>query len=51
MNTNVPWTRMNTTNQSNPKKWTVLARWRLNGTPSQPSLLAIAGLCIKPVPI
>ena len=51
MNTNVPWTRMKNTNHKSPKKWTVLARCRLNGRPSQPSLFAIAGLCIKPVPI
>ena len=42
---------MKNTNHKSPKKWTVLARSRLNGRPSQPSLLAIAGLCIRPVPI
>ncbi|WP_426000761.1 hypothetical protein [Caulobacter sp. DWR1-3-2b1] len=51
MNTITPCIAMKATNQANDRKWTDLMACRLSSLPSQPRLLAIAGLCIRPVMI
>ena len=47
----IPCARMNSTNQENEMKWMDRAACRFSTVPSKPSLLEIAGLCMRPVAI
>src|SRR5680860_1182516 len=48
-NTSVTWAKMKNRNQHSTKKWIVRAACRFRIFANHPSLLAIAGPCIKPV--